>query len=166
MIFDRRSARYSLSSEQGRCPLHLWPEERNLVRTIRGLGPRKDSPHLETRRFGQGRPQVLELVSNRDRRTASSREATRTKYLRVLDHVPTRSFPDWTAEGFQTAADLENSFGSAYARGVLTRGTVAWSVIAVNSEETLPTIDGILTLGILWLIYCREHATAGGCLRV
>jgi hypothetical protein len=49
---------------------------------------------------------------------------------------------------------------------VLTRGTVAWSVIAVNSEETLPTIDGILTLGILWLIYCREHATAGGCLRV
>jgi hypothetical protein len=102
---------------------------------------------------------VLELVPNRDRRTSSSRKATRTKYLRVLDHVLTRSFPDWTAEGFRTAADLENSFGPAYARGVLTRGTVAWSVIAVNSEETQPTIDGILTLGILWLIYCREHAS-------
>jgi hypothetical protein len=36
---------------------------------------------------------------------------------------------------------------------------VAWSVIAVNSEETQPTIDGILTLAILWLIYCREHAS-------
>jgi hypothetical protein len=36
VIFDMRSARYSLSSEQGRCLLHLWSEERNLVRTIRG----------------------------------------------------------------------------------------------------------------------------------
>jgi hypothetical protein len=36
---------------------------------------------------------------------------------------------------------------------------VAGSVIAVNSKETQPTIDGILTLAILWLIYCREHAS-------
>jgi hypothetical protein len=36
VIFDMQSARYSLSSEQGRCLLHLWSEERNLVRTIRG----------------------------------------------------------------------------------------------------------------------------------
>jgi hypothetical protein len=100
---------------------------------------------------------VLELVPNRDRRTPSSREATRAKYLRILDRVLVRSFSDWTAEGFRIAADLENSFGPAYSRDVLTRGTVAWSVIAVNAEELQPTIDGILTLGILWLAYCREH---------
>src|SRR5271154_3478641 len=43
VIFDMQSARYSLSSEQGRCLLHLWSEERNLVRTIRGPQVRKDS---------------------------------------------------------------------------------------------------------------------------
>lgn len=157
VIFDMRSTRYSLSTDQGRCLLHLWSEERNLVRTICGLQVRKNSLRLETRRFGQTRPQVLELIANRDRRTPSSREATRAKYLRILDRVLVRGFPDWTAEGFRTAADLENSFGPAYARGVLTRGTAAWSVIAVNAEEPQPTIDGILTLGILWLGYCREH---------
>ena len=157
VIFDMRSARYSLSAEQGRCLLHLWSEEYNLVRTVRGLQTRKDSLRLETRRFGQTRPQVLELVPDSDRRTPSSRETTRAKYLRVLDRVLAHSFPDWCAEGFRTAADLENSFGPAYARGVLTRGTAAWSVIAVNAEEAQPTIDGILTLGILWLAYCREH---------
>jgi len=157
VLFDMQSARYSLSAEQGRCLLHLWSEERNLVRTILRLQARKDSLRLETRRFGQTRAQVLELVPNRDRRTPSSREAMRAKYLRVLDRVLMRGFPDWTVEGFRTAADLENSFGPAYARGVLTRGTAAWSVVAVNAEEPQPTIDGILTLGILWLAYCREH---------
>src|SRR5277367_6828203 len=157
VIFDMRSTRYSLSADQGRCLLHLWSEERNLVRTICGLQVRKDSLRLDLRRFGQTRPQVLELVPNRDRRTPSSREATRAKYLRILDRVLVRGFPDWTAEGFRTAADLENSFGPAYARGVLTRGTAEWSVIAVNAEEPQPTIDGILTLGILWLAYGREH---------
>jgi hypothetical protein len=123
----------------------------------RPAGPQRLAAALETRRFGQTRPQVLELVPNRDRRTPSSREATRAKYLRILDRVLVRSFSDWTAEGFRIAADLENSFGPAYSRDVLTRGTVAWSVIAVNAEELQPTIDGILTLGILWLAYCREH---------
>ena len=54
--------------------------------------------------------------------------------------------------------DLERSFGPAYARGSLLRGTAAWAVIGVNEQESASTIDGILTLGILWLHDCREHA--------
>jgi len=157
VIFDMRSTRYSLSAEQGRCLLHLWSEERNIVRTVSGLQARKDSLRVETRRFGQVRAEVVELVPSGDRRTPSTREATRTRYLRVLERVLPRAFHGWAVEGFRTAADLEHSFGPAYARGVLTRGSSAWSVIAVNSEELQPTIDGILTLGILWLAYCREH---------
>jgi len=137
--------------------LHLWSDERNLVRTVCGLKVRKDSLRLEVQRFGQPRPQVLELVANRDRRTPSSREAARAKYLRMLDRALTRAFPDWKLDGLRTAADLENSFGPAYARGVLLKGTAAWAVIGVNGEEPQSTIDGILTLGILWLAYCREH---------
>ena len=159
VIFDMRTARYSIAAEQGRCLLHLWSEERNIVRTICGLQARKDAMRLETRRFGHSRAQVLELVPSCDRRTPSSREITRTRYLHVLDRALLRAFPEWTADGFRTAADLEHSFGPAYARGILTRGTSAWSVIAVNREETQSTVDGILTLGILWLAYCREHSS-------
>jgi hypothetical protein len=154
-LFDMRSARYSLSTEQGRCLLHLWSDERNVVRRISGLEHRKDSLRLETRRFGQARAQILELVANSDRRPASTREATRTKYLRVLERVLQKSFHGWTVDGLRTAADLEHSFGPAYARGVIYRGAAAWSVIAVNALEPQTTIDGILTLGILWLSYCR-----------
>jgi hypothetical protein len=158
VIFDMQAARYALSSEQGRCLLHLWSEERNLVRTVCGLHARKNSLRLETRRFGQARPQVLELLSNRDRRSPSTKEAARSRYLRVIARILERSFPEWTIDTFSTAADLENSFGPAYARGTLRRGVSAWAVIAVNAEEPQPSVDNILTLGLLWLACCREHA--------
>jgi hypothetical protein len=54
--------------------------------------------------------------------------------------------------------DLEKSFGPAYARGSLVHGQQAWAVIAVNATETSATVDGILTLGVLWLAHCRENA--------
>ncbi len=69
-----------------------------------------------------------------------------------------RAFPDFTLDSLGNAMDLEHSFGPAYARGALVRGPKAWAVIAVNAEETQATIDGALTLGILWLAYCREHS--------
>ena len=33
----------------------------------------------------------------------------------------------------------------------------AGRIIGVNAEESPAIIDGVLTLGILWLAYCREH---------
>lgn len=70
----------------------------------------------------------------------------------------TRAFPDFTLDSLGNAMDLEHSFAPAYARGALVRGPKAWAVIAVNAEETQAIIDGALTLGILWLAYCREHS--------
>lgn len=158
VLFDMQAAHYSLSAEHGRCVLHLWSEERNLVRTIVGLEPRKDSLRLQATRFGQARPQALQLVTDRDQRTPSTRTAMRTKYLRLLERVLTRSFPDLKVDGLRTAMDLEHSFGPAYTRGFLVRGNSAFAIIGVNSGESQATIDGILTLGILWLAHCREHA--------
>ena len=54
--------------------------------------------------------------------------------------------------------DLERSFGPAYARGSLVKGQQAWAVIAVNVAESQAIVDGILTLGVLWLAHCRENA--------
>lgn len=157
VLFDMAAAKFSITTQQGRCLLHLWSEERNIVRTVTGLRARKDSLRVETRRFGQARPQVLDVAANRDRRTPSSREAVRSKYLRTLGRVLAREFPEWKLDGLRTAADLEHSFGPEYARGVLLKGTTARAVIAINGEEPQNAIDGILTLGILWLSYCRER---------
>jgi len=156
VLFDMREAKYRLATEHGRCTLHLWGEERNLVRRVSATTMRNGVLRLSTHRFGQTKPQTLELVADRDRRTLSSREATRVKYLRVLERVLLRSFPEFKTDAFRTAMDLEKSFGPAYARGSLVQGQKAWAVIAVNEEETQATVDGILTLGILWLQHCRE----------
>ena len=155
-LFDMREAKYKLATEHGRCTLHLWSEDRNLVRRVSATAIRNGTLRLSTHRFGQTKAQTLELVADRDRRTPSTREATRVKYLRVLERVLTRSFPEFKADGFRTAMDLEKSFGPAYARGSLVQGQKAWAVIAVNEEETQGTVDGILTLGVLWLHHCRE----------
>jgi hypothetical protein len=158
VLFDMTSAHYSLTAERGRCLLHLWSDERNMVRTVCALRARKDSLRIETRRFGQAHPQTLEIAPGGDRRSPSAREASRGKYQRLLERALIRKFPDWTVEGLRTAADLEHSFGPAYARGVLRRGLNAWALIAVNADEPQATIDGILTLGILWLDHCRKHS--------
>lgn len=160
LLFDMREARYSLSTEHNRCTIHLWGEERNLVRRVVAADLRNKVLRIRTMKFGQTRPQTLELSGEKDRRTPSTREAARTRYLKVLERALLRHLPDWRAESFRTAMDLEKSFGPAYARGLLVQGGKAWAVIAVNDEEPLSTIDGILTFGILWLAACRE-ASAG-----
>ena len=158
VLFDMGSAKYSLSTEHGRCTLHLWSEERNVVRRVGGVELRHGTLRLSCHKFGQTKPQTMELVADRDRRTPSTREATRKQYLKLLERALLRRFPDWKADSLRSAMDLERSFGPAYARGALLRGTSAWAVIAVNSEETQATVDGVLTLGILWLAHCREQA--------
>lgn len=158
VIFDMRTAKYSLASEHGRCTLHLWSEDANIVRRVSAATARNGSLRLAIQRFGQTKPQTLELVADRDRRTPSVREATRTRYLRLLERVLGRAFPEWKLEGLRSAMDLEKSFGPAYARGVLIQGQHAWAVIAVNQEETQATIDGTLTVGILWLEHCRQSS--------
>jgi hypothetical protein len=158
VVFDLRQAKYTLSTEHNRCTLHLWSEERNLVRRVLSTTPRAGSLRLATQRFGQTQSKLLELVASRERRTPTTRETARTRYLKTLERVLLRGFPEFKADGFRTAMDLERSFGPAYARGSLLRGQQAWAVVAVNEEESAATIDGILTLGILWLHHCRENS--------
>ena len=155
-IFDLREAKYSLSTEHGRCTLHLWGESGNLVRRVSAAVPRHKTLRLRTHRFGQTKLQLLELVGDKDRRPPSTREATRTRFVKGLTRALERQFPGWRADSFRTAMDLEKSFGPAYARGLLVQGQKSWAVIGVNEEESQATIDGILTLGILWLESCRS----------
>jgi hypothetical protein len=158
LLFDLRLAHCTVSADHGRCLLHLWSDEKNTVRTISAIHPRRATLRLETRRFGQAKPQTLTLVPDPDRRTPTARDTARRRYLRTLEQALTMHFPGWTPEGFRSAMDLEHSFGPAYARGVLTKGQSAWAILGVGPEELPAVIDGALTLGILWLEYCREHS--------
>jgi len=159
LLFDMRQANYSVSSEHGRCLLHLWSEERNIVRTVSALEERKAAILLTTVWLGAPRSQRLELVQDAERRTPSTRQTQRSRYTKLLERILQRAYPDCKVTGFRSAMDLEHSFGPAYARGVLLRGSTAWAVIGVNQEEASAIIDGTLTLGILWLEYCRQHSS-------
>lgn len=157
ILFDMRNARYSVSESHGRCLFELWSEERNLVRTVVGIQARAQCLRVMTRRMGAPKPQALELVPTSDRRTPSARDTARRTYQRVLERALTRAFIGSKVDGLSSAMDLEHSFGPAYVRGRLLKGPAAEALIGVSIEESASTVDGILTLGILWLDYCRQH---------
>ena len=121
---------------------------------------RKETLRLRVRRLGTQRPQSLEVLRDREQRTPATRALSRTRYRRLLERLFTRHFNEYKVQSLASAMDLEHSFGPGYARGLLVRGQQCWAVIGVNAEETQATIDGVLTLGILWLAYCREHGVA------
>src|ERR1035437_11032545 len=146
-----------MSESHGRCLLQLWSDERNLVRTVVEVQERAQCLRLTTRPMGATKPQALELVPTSDRRTPTARDASRRNYMRLLERVLTRRFLDAKVDGLRSAMDLEHSFGPAYVRGRLLRGTAADAVIGVSEAESAAMIDGVLTLGILWLDHCRQH---------
>lgn len=157
ILFDLASAQHTLSTKHGRCTLHVWSAERNLVRTVASVEERKGALRLNTQRFGVKQTKMLHLVTAAQRSTPRAKEPARKGYLRQLERALARTFPDWKTEGFRAAMDLERSFGPAYVRGTLVRGKEAWAVIGVGAAEAQAVIDGILTLGILWLHHCRER---------
>jgi hypothetical protein len=160
VLFDMRNARFSVAESHGRCLLELWSDERNLVRTVVGVQQRAQCLRLATRRMGVTRPQFLVLAPTSDRRAPTARDTTRGDYRRLLERVLSRQFIGAKVDGFRTAMDLEHSFGPAYVRGRLLQGPSADAVIGVSAAESASATDGILTLGILWLDYCRKHADA------
>ncbi len=157
VVFDMRMARYAVSEQHGRCLLELWSEERNLVRTVVEVQERAQCLRLMTRRMGATKPQALELVPTSDRRTPTARDASRRNYQKLLERVLTRRFLDAKVDGLRSAMDLEHSFGPAYVRGRLLKGSAAEAVIGVSAAESAAMVDGILTLGVLWLDHCRQH---------
>ncbi len=157
ILFDLRLARVTVAAEHGHCVLHVWSEERDLVRHVVDVTVRKIGLRLHVVRMGQTKPQTLELQPQQ-RRLPSQRETTRTRFIPMLERLLPRYFPEHKADGLRTAMDLERSFGPAYARGMLVCGSSAWAVIAVNGDESQALVDGALTLGVLWLHHCREQS--------
>lgn len=158
-IFDLADAKYSVSAEREKCLLHLWSAERNLVRRVLSARQKNGSLHLEVSKFGQPKASRLELCRDRDQRSSSAKRASRAAYQRLMAAVLQRECPGHRLEKLTSATDLEHSFGPAYARGIVRQGRTAFAVIGVSDEESQPTVDAILTAGLLWLERCRENTT-------
>jgi hypothetical protein len=165
VLFDLESAQYSVSSEKDRCLLHLWSQERNLVRHVLDAELKNGTLTLTARRFGQARPIKVEICSDRDRRPPTVQKAARNRYARLLERVLRREVPGWALDKtrLSTSMDLERSFSPVYARGLVRKGRSAFAVLGVNQQETQASVDAALTFGLLWLQACRERE-AGRCL--
>jgi hypothetical protein len=164
VLFDLTRAKYSLSSEHGKCVLHLWSEERNAVRRVFDAEVKGPVLHLAVLRMGQAKPSRMEILRERDRRTPTARKVARLAYQNQLQRMLERRFPDLRATRLTSAMDLGRSFSPVYARGLLRRGQSAFALLGVNGQETQTSIDAALTFGILWLDSCRT--AAGGKLHV
>jgi hypothetical protein len=159
LLFDLATAQYSISSERGRCLLHLWSQERNLVRQVLAAETKNRTLTLTVRRFAQARPNKMEICCDRDRRAPAAQKAARTQYARLLERVLRRQSPAWQLDKFRlsTTMDLERSFSPVYARGLLRKGRSAFAVLGVNRQETQAAVDASLTFGLLWLQACHER---------
>jgi len=157
VVFRFDQAQFSLKPESSRCLLQVWSEERNVVRRVISAEMKRDHLRLSVQRFGQSKPSVLELVPQEERRPASAKRLSRATFQRVLHRALERHFPGWIVDSLSSAADLEHSFGPIHIRGLMHQGTRTVAVCAVASGEPQPSIDALLTTGILWLQRCRER---------
>ena len=159
VIFDLDSAQHSISCERGRCLLHFWSEERNLVREALDAELKSGALILSVRRFAQARPHKLEIFRDRDRRTPAAKKNIRSRYARLLERVLRRHAPDWSLHrtALATSMDLERSFSPVYARGLVRKGRRAFAILGVNQQETQASVDAALTFALLWLDACRER---------
>ncbi len=156
VLFDFASARYSISGE-GKCVLHVWSEERNLVRRVLDLEERARTLRLHVLRFGQSQPTVMDISADRDSRSGMAKRSARALYQKLLERVLRREYPGFKLDHFSSNPDLEHSCSPVYARGLLRAGQSIFAVLGVGTGETQTSVDAALTFGILWMDYQRQQ---------
>ncbi len=149
--------RFEVRSQGAHALIHLWSEERNLVRRILRVAEcSADHLLLEVQRFGRSKPDTLEFILPEAERSPQrrSREKFRERFRQLL----AEQFPDEPIDSLAASADLEHSLSGCFVRGVLHRGSQAWAVMAAAPGENAVTIDSILTFALVWLDRSRQLA--------
>lgn len=156
LLFDFATARYSLSGEF-KCVLHLWSEERNVVRRVLEAEVHNQTLRLQVLRFGQSQPNLLEICGDREPSSAGSRRRSRAQYQKLLERVLRREYPGFSVDRLSSSPDLEHSISPVYTRGLLRAGQTIFAFLGAGADETQPSVDAALTFGILWMDYQRQH---------
>ncbi len=155
-LFDLSQSRYSISESNGKCLLHLWSEERNIVRRVLDAERKNGSLRLSVQRFGKTQPAELEFCATTDQRTPSAKKAVRAQYAKRLQRVLLAENVGFRLDALSTSMDLERSFSPIYTRALLHYGNAAFAVLGVNATELQASVDAALGFGILWLEACRR----------
>jgi hypothetical protein len=157
VLFDLSEAKYSISTQHEKCVVHFWSSVRNCVRRVIDAEAKNGLLRVTVQRLGRPKPSRLEICRDRDRRTPSAKRSQRATYERLLQRALERHYPGFGVVRPKSSVDLERSFGPVYARGLLHKGTTMFAVLGVNADETQASVDGALTIGLLWLDYLRER---------
>lgn len=130
--------------------LHLWSEHCNLTRRVLAVVDQTEiRVTLAVERFGRAKPDRLELLRREFQRPAQ--KMAREEFCEGLRRILAEQFPDDAVESLAISADLEHSLSGNYARGVLQRGNLLTGLLAVSPCESPDTVDGSLTMALLWL---------------
>ena len=149
---------YEVARKGPRTLLHLWSEERNLVRCILRLEEESIARVvLETQQFGKKKPGRLEITC--PSRERGPHRLSRENFCTSLARLLAEQFPDERLEFLSTSSDLEHSLSCCYSRGLLRRGRSAWAVMAAGPGEDAETMDDILTYALIWLSCVHRQAT-------
>ncbi len=155
-LFDFSTARYSVSGE-GKCVLHLWSEERNVVRRVLSLEGRDTILRLQVLRFGQSQPTNLEIHASRAVHGNGKRRRERAVYKTLLERVLRREYPGFRLDRLSSSPDLEHSISPVYTRGLLRAGQTHFAVLGAGADESQASVDAALTFGILWMDLLRQQ---------
>ncbi|HVB34203.1 MAG TPA: hypothetical protein VNJ52_07540 [Patescibacteria group bacterium] len=139
--------------------LHLWSSERSLVRRVsRVVEATGSRVRLEVERFGPKGVGQLEIMRREWQRPRSriERESFAERFAGLLK----QQFPDETLESLTVSPDLKHSLSGSYARGWMRGGRQAWAVLGAGSSESMATVDGALTFGLIWLDWLRTRGVA------
>jgi hypothetical protein len=137
--------------------LHLWSPQQSLVRRVLRIA--EESPeHLivEVTRFGRARHAQLQVVAAGVLRDPRRRD--REQFRSRLRQILTDHFPDEIVESLLIAADLHRSISGSYTRGIMRNGSDAYAVLGAAPTEDGPTIDKMLTFGLIWLDHAKARA--------
>src|ERR1700733_12894146 len=152
-----QGVQYEVTAQGDAALLHLWSAQQSLVRRVLRVAEQSgDRVVLEVSRFGYSRHARLEFLA--DGAPRETRRVEREQFSSRLRRILTDHFPDETVESLATSADLHHSISGSYTRGLLRHGSEAYAVLAASPHEESPTIDGILTFGLIWLQYMRDRA--------
>src|SRR5487761_231484 len=102
---------YSIQAEPKRLVIHWWSPERNLVRRVEGLEPRRERLRLMTRRLGQAHASPLWLMPAG---SLPERSRERQEFRRQLLGKIRHRWPEW-----QPTGDGATERGSAWQKIIL-----------------------------------------------
>lgn len=156
-LFDLAQSHYSVSENAGKCLIHIWSDERNVVRRVLDAESSLNSVRLTVQRFGKSEPSQVEFLATGDSRSASAKRAARARYATLLQRALIVQNEGFKIVSVSTGMDLEHSFSAIYTRALIRRGNSAFAVLGVNAAETQASIESSLGFAILWLDACRQR---------